>query len=58
MTELKQEKFEREIYRYCKIVYQMLQANPELYDELMPKSTFKLISDKKETSNEQLKIAA
>lgn len=58
MTELNQEKFEREIYRYCEIVYQMLQANPELYDELMPKSTFKLISDKEETSNEQIKIAA
>lgn len=58
MTELKQEEFEREIYRYCEIVYQMLQANPELYDELMPKSTFKLISQEEIKTNKQFKIAA
>ncbi|MBL7772239.1 MAG: hypothetical protein JNM95_05245 [Chitinophagaceae bacterium] len=55
-----QEQYETEIYRYCEIVYHLLQANPELYDTLLPKSTFKLLKvHVKEISDEQtLKIAA
>ena len=55
-----QEEFERDIYRYCEIVYNMVQTNPELYEKLMPKSTFKLIAinDIAIDENIELKIAA
>lgn len=36
------EEFERFIYKYCEIIYNVLQSNPSLYYELLPKSTFKL----------------
>jgi hypothetical protein len=59
-TTQNQEEFESEIYRYCEIVYNMLQNNPELYEKLMPKSTFKLIAinDLAIGENTELKIAA
>lgn len=59
-TTKNQEAFERDIYRYCEIIYNMLQYNPKLYEELMPKSTFKLlaINDIAFDENTELKIAA
>lgn len=53
-----QTEFDNEIYRYCEIIYNMLQNNPKLYDELLPKSTFKLISSNEAKEEAQFKIAA
>lgn len=55
-----QEEFERSIYQYCEIIYNALQSDPSLYNELLPKSTFKLkaIDGIPVDGNSEYKIAA
>lgn len=50
------EQYENQIYRYCEIVYHMLQNNPELYETLLPESTFKLIAINSEEENNKQKF--
>jgi hypothetical protein len=49
-----------DIFRYCEIIYEMLEANPNLYEELLPKCTFKFIgAESLQVSNDEtLKQAA
>lgn len=55
-----QEEYEQGIYRYCEIIYNMLQTNPELYDEFIHKATYRIVSENgiPIDENETYKIAA
>ena len=53
-----QEQFELAIQLYAEIIYHTMQSNPQLYDELIPKSSFKLKELKEEEQYQTLKIAA
>jgi hypothetical protein len=51
------DEYELSIQLYAEIIYNMLQAQPNLYDELMPKTSFKL-TENDEEENQTFKIAA
>jgi hypothetical protein len=50
--------FKATIALYAQIIYELMQQQPSLYDQIMPKSTFKLIEFTKENTKKSSKIAA
>ncbi len=58
VIEAKEMDYQLAIQLYAEIIYSALQANPNLYNELMPKSSFKLIEVKEIEQYQEIKIAA
>ncbi len=58
VIESKEMDYQLTIQLYAEIIYNALQANPNLYNELIPKSSFKLIEVKEIEQYQEIKIAA
>jgi hypothetical protein len=50
--------FKATIALYAQIIYELMQQQQSFYDQIMPKSTFKLIEFTKENTKKSNKIAA
>jgi hypothetical protein len=58
VIETKEIDYQLAIQLYAEIIFNAIRANPNLYNELMPKSSFKLIEVKEIEQYQEIKIAA